>query len=129
MGGYRNHSDVTTFVLPSVAPGMITPWSGAIVDIPSGWTLCDSNNGTPDLRDKFIVGAGDTYSVDDTGGATPHSHPFISDVHFHNIDSGLDINGGTDYTASVESKSISGTTDTDPGLPKYFALAYIMYTG
>ncbi|MFH1768458.1 MAG: hypothetical protein ABH858_04805 [Candidatus Omnitrophota bacterium] len=37
--------------------GGIIMWSGKIVDIPSGWILCDGSNGTPDLRDKFIVGA------------------------------------------------------------------------
>lgn len=43
-------------------------WPGAIVDIPANWVLCDGTNGTPDLRNVFIVGAGDAYTVDDTGG-------------------------------------------------------------
>ncbi|HAH20142.1 MAG TPA: hypothetical protein DCL49_04465 [Candidatus Omnitrophica bacterium] len=42
---------------PSIPAGVILMWSGTIVSIPSGWVLCDGNNGTPDLRDKFIVGA------------------------------------------------------------------------
>lgn len=46
--------------------GIIVLWYGAIVDIPAGWQLCDGTNGTPDLRNKFIAGAGDTYAVDDT---------------------------------------------------------------
>ena len=37
---------------------IIVIWSGAVVDIPTGWALCDGNNGTPDLRGKFVVGAG-----------------------------------------------------------------------
>ncbi len=37
--------------------GIITMWSGKIADIPLGWGLCDGTNGTPDLRDKFVVGA------------------------------------------------------------------------
>ncbi len=45
---------------------IICIWAGAIVDIPSGWSLCDGYGGRPDLRNKFIVGAGDTYSPDDT---------------------------------------------------------------
>ncbi|MDP2905182.1 MAG: hypothetical protein Q8O22_02625 [Candidatus Omnitrophota bacterium] len=32
-------------------------WSGPLSAIPAGWVLCDGANGTPDLRDKFIVGA------------------------------------------------------------------------
>ena len=53
----------------SIASGVITMWSGSIVSVPSGWFLCDGTNGTPDLRDRFIVGAGSTYAVAATGGA------------------------------------------------------------
>lgn len=49
--------------------GIIEMWSGAIVDIPIGYKLCDGNNGTPNLVDRFIVGAGSQYNVGDTGGA------------------------------------------------------------
>lgn len=49
--------------------GAIIMWSGGIDDIPTGWALCDGTNGTPDLRDRFIVGAGGEYAVGDTGGA------------------------------------------------------------
>jgi phage tail collar domain family len=44
-------------------------WSGSTSNIPSGWTLCNGSNGTPDLRNRFIVGAGSTYSVGSTGGS------------------------------------------------------------
>ena len=43
-------------------------WSGPVSAIPAGWALCDGTNGTPDLRDRFIVGAGGGYDVGDTGG-------------------------------------------------------------
>lgn len=46
--------------------GIIVLWGGAIVDIPAGWSLCDGGGGRPDLRDKFVIGAGNTYAVDDT---------------------------------------------------------------
>lgn len=45
---------------------IICIWAGAIVDIPAGWALCDGNDGRPDLRDKFVIGAGDTYAPDET---------------------------------------------------------------
>lgn len=46
------------FVLANAIPvGLISMWSGSIASIPSGWYLCDGNNSTPDLRDKFIIGA------------------------------------------------------------------------
>ena len=44
-------------------------WSGAANSIPSGWALCNGSNGTPDLRDRFIVGAGNTYSPGNIGGS------------------------------------------------------------
>ena len=48
--------------------GGIVMWSGSVASIPSGWLLCDGTNGTPDLRNRFIVGAGSTYAVGATGG-------------------------------------------------------------
>ena len=43
-------------------------WSGSADTIPDGWALCDGQNGTPDLRDRFIIGAGGSYSVGSAGG-------------------------------------------------------------
>lgn len=54
--------------------GIISLWSGEIVSIPAGWALCDGANGTPDLRDRFIVGAGTDFNVGDTGGSDTHDH-------------------------------------------------------
>jgi hypothetical protein len=62
---------VDNIALPA---GVIVMWSGVAATIPSGWSLCDGSNGTPDLRDRFIVGAGSTYSPGNTGGTTSHSH-------------------------------------------------------
>jgi hypothetical protein len=50
--------------------GMIMLWSGSAASIPSGWLLCDGTNSTPNLRDRFVVGAGSTYAVGATGGTT-----------------------------------------------------------
>ena len=52
-------------VLPA---GSIMMWYGAVDNIPGGWKLCDGDNGTPDLRNRFVVGAGDNYKKDDKGG-------------------------------------------------------------
>lgn len=46
--------------------GQITLWHGAVIDIPPGWHLCDGTAGTVDLRNRFIVGAGDAYAPHDT---------------------------------------------------------------
>ncbi len=61
---------VTTAITNGGAPsGLIAMWSGSIATIPAGWYLCNGANGTPDLRYKFIVGAGSTYAVAATGGS------------------------------------------------------------
>lgn len=52
-----------------VPKGAIIMWSGLPASIPSGWQLCDGTNGSPDLRDRFIVGAGSSYPVGNVGGA------------------------------------------------------------
>lgn len=49
--------------------GGIIMWSGIVADIPESWALCDGDNGTPDLTDRFIVGAGDAYVPLQTGGS------------------------------------------------------------
>lgn len=59
--------------------GMIMLWSGSTSSVPSGWVLCNGSNDTPDLRDRFVVGAGSTYAVDAKGGskdavAVSHNH-------------------------------------------------------
>lgn len=51
-----------------VPTGGIIMWSGLITAIPTGWALCNGENGTPNLTDRFIVGAGEDYEVGDTGG-------------------------------------------------------------
>ena len=56
-------------VTPSLPTGAIILWSGSIGAIPSGFTICDGTLGTPDLRDRFIVGAGSSYAVGATGGS------------------------------------------------------------
>ena len=73
MGGKLSMDEGTTFeiggksaVIPS---GVIVMWSGEANNVPSGWALCNGENGTPDLRDRFVVGAGRNYSRGETGGA------------------------------------------------------------
>lgn len=54
-------------ILPS---GVILMWSGSIATIPAGFGLCDGTNSTPDLRDRFVIGAGGTHSPGATGGSS-----------------------------------------------------------
>lgn len=52
----------------NVPSGGIIVWSGAASAIPVGYVICDGTNGTPNLKDSFVVGAGNTYAVNATGG-------------------------------------------------------------
>ena len=116
VGAGNNLTGIEAFVT-----GMILLWSGASNAIPSGFVLCDGNNSTPDLRDRFVVGAGNSYNVGATGGASTvtlstsqipahghsgnahshsadfgsHSHSFSgsgSSSHTHNLNGGIGIN-------------------------------------
>lgn len=132
------------FVVPA---GGIIMWSGSTASIPSGWAICDGNNGTPDLRNRFVIGAGDSYSVDATGGSkdavvVSHSHGITDNGHSHDIsftntDSGFGRseesgNGGESGTNSTNSNTTGitinneGVSGVDKNLPPYLALAYIM---
>ena len=63
--------------------GMVIMWYGNLNAIPSGWRLCDGLDGTPDLRNRFVVGAGADYVVGQTGGNALHSHNI--NVGFHTL--------------------------------------------
>lgn len=73
-----------------IPSGIIAMWSGASNAVPSGWLLCNGSNGTPDLRNRFVVGAGDKYAVGNTGGSDSvtltndqipsHTHTFTGEV-------------------------------------------------
>ncbi|MBQ8299577.1 MAG: hypothetical protein IJX99_06995 [Clostridia bacterium] len=54
----------------NIPKGLICMWSGS--EVPIGWLLCNGENNTPDLRDRFIVGAGNEYSIGNTGGEKEH---------------------------------------------------------
>ena len=69
---YDNLYGIVSATPPAATPipaGGIFLWSGSIGSIPAGYVLCNGSNGTPDLRDRFVVGAGSTYAVDGTGGS------------------------------------------------------------
>ncbi len=99
---YDNLYGIVDAQPPAATPiptGGIILWSGSIGSIPAGYVLCNGNNGTPDLRDRFIVGAGSTYAVNATGGSADsilpiHTHGATSVVtdpgHSHNPAAGSD---------------------------------------
>ena len=59
--------EISSKLLPK---GVIVSWFGSIEEIPKGWALCDGNNTTPDLRNRFIIGGGDKYDIGQKGGSS-----------------------------------------------------------
>lgn len=134
------NSSVPALVVPS---GVIVMWSGSISSIPESWVLCDGSNGTPDLRNRFIVGAGSDYSVGATGGEASHTLT-IEEMPRHNHNqgefdtilryTGRDTAGSADNTNANREPDIitSGTLQAagegrpHENRPPYYALAYIM---
>jgi hypothetical protein len=106
-----------------VPSGMIMLWSGSVASIPAGWVICDGTLGTPDLRDRFIVGAGNTYAVSATGGAIGLSTTTDSQgAHNHGgADSaaGSHNHGGTSGSYALQIADLAAhshdITVTDPG--------------
>jgi hypothetical protein len=137
---------------PAFVTGMIILWSGSIVSIPVGFALCDGTNGTPNLRDRFVVGAGSTYAVDATGGSADaivvshthtasvtdpsHSHGVLATYNFTATPGGAKaffnespLNAGnttSNTTGITVTNASAGTSGTNANLPPYYALAYIM---
>ena len=99
--------------------GAIMMWSGATNTIPSGWRLCDGGGGTPDLRNRFPVGAGSTYALKATGGSAnavivEHNHSGSVTI---NNKTGLDgtltlINRGGSSGANSLMRARSGSVTT-----------------
>lgn len=86
--------------------GIIVMWSG--VTAPSGWALCDGTNGTPDLRNRFVVAAGSTYALGTTGGSVTSS---AAGSHTHTESSAGSHNhtGSTGDTALTSAQMPSHT--------------------
>ena len=147
---------VQTSVGTTIPTGMISLWYGSIGSVPAGWYLCDGTNGTPDLRNRFVVGAGSTYSVSQTGGSADaivvsHTHTATSPVtdpgHVHSTEavvnvalagagssivltttgaSSGDVNSAVTGITVATTVASAGTSGTNANLPPYYALAYVM---
>jgi hypothetical protein len=148
---------VTTAITTAFPSGGIILWSGSVANIPSGWVLCNGSNSTPDLRDRFVVGAGSTYAVGATGGSAnaivvSHTHTATSVVsdpgHLHTYlentqaefigtgnarndvfnDQTRNTSTATTGITVATTNSTEGSSGTNANLPPYYALCYIMKT-
>jgi hypothetical protein len=105
---------------------MIILWHGSVATIPTGWNLCDGSNGTPDLRNRFVIGAGSTYNPAATGGGTTHAHVIDINEHDHAMMPGSGIAAGDGYGTNTDVTTPGSTVQNANHLPPYFALCYIM---
>lgn len=112
--------------MPLLPYGTIVLWHGSVASIPPGFHLCDGTAGTPDLRDKFILGAGAGHNPGDAGGALTHTHTVTTTGHTHVIPAGTDFAIGIGYSDIPTASSPGGSADARNHLPPYHALAYIM---
>jgi len=102
-------------------------WYGSAAQVPRGWNLCDGNGGRPDLRNRFIPGAGARLNPDETGGSLTHTHAFTTDAHQHNILAGAEIESGEEFYDDATGNQVdTGITDAGSTLPPYYSLYYIM---
>ena len=133
-----------------VPVGGIIMWKGSVASIPSGWKLCNGSNGTPDLRNRFVVGAGSSYSVNARGGAnsvTVYTSNMPSHSHANNSSYAVYTGASSSGTYKMPKKiknvtwsysygqlvNMGSTKPTGGGAalenrPPYYALAYIMRT-
>lgn len=121
----------TAFVRDIIPTGVIVMWSGTVATIPSGWLLCNGSNGTPDLRNRFIIGAHSddagvakttiTGSATQTGGSkdaivVSHTHSITDPGHIHtslsygSASSGAGANGIVSQGTGTSYSSLSSTT-------------------
>ena len=119
---YNSSTGVMSFSAPSAfVSGMIIIWSGNTDNIPNGFVLCDGQNSTPDLRNRFIVGAGtgsgSDYGPGDTGGSADatlvsHSHTFSgSSSHSHTVDSHTHGDGSLTAASTSLTGNILGISE------------------
>ena len=108
-------SAIQTQITTAMPSGGIILWSGSVASIPSGWLLCNGSSGTPDLRDRFVVGAGSTYAVANTGGSvsvTLSTSQIPS--HTHSFSATTNTTGA--HTHTEQNYSSNGTGDgSGPG--------------
>ena len=126
--GTNGSGQLAFSTVQGVPVGAIIMWNSTIASIPSGWVLCDGSNGTPDLRDRYIIGA----KQDDSGVAKT------------NISGSLEQTGGASQVTSGAGNAF-GTAQNFVGgnalgvnnrghghpvtvIPPFFALVFIMKT-
>jgi len=135
----------------AIPVGGIILWSGSVASIPAGWLLCNGAYSTPNLADRFVIGAGNLYAPAGAGGSTDlvvpsHTHSVTDPGHAHNIASENNNTAGapanissfsttsTPVTRATNSATTgvsivtTGVSPVNANMPPYYALCYIIKT-
>ena len=114
-GGTARHLRQLQTSAEGFTRGMVLAWARAVADIPAGWQFCDGSNGTPNMRDRFIIGAGTTYTLLATGGAAtinlqhghemPHTHEVVVDHPSFTISTANSTDINNDMAAGANARS------------------------
>jgi hypothetical protein len=138
----------------AIPVGGIILWSGSVATIPAGWLLCNGAYSTPNLADRFIIGAGNTYAPDAAGGSADlvvpshtHTTTVIDSGHSHTVNlnnvgiigstsppppggagGNINWNTGTAFTGISVTNAVTGVSPVNANLPPYYALCYIIKT-
>lgn len=137
----------------SIPTGGIIIWSGAADAIPDGWALCNGENGTPDLRGRFVLGSSDSRAIGSVGGSEEvtlteaqipkHRHfeylqsPGTSVTYYYRFNNssgssiGVTINNDAierkdTFSSAAAVTSYVGSSKPHSNMPPYYTLAYIM---
>lgn len=121
----------------SIPSGVIAMWSGSTDAVPSGWALCNGENDTPDLQDRFVLGAGNTYEVGATGGEETHMLLTAEmPSHYHRLFASHGTQQQNTYghacvnmfESSYNGADTKATGEGKPhnNMPPYYALCFIM---
>lgn len=140
--------------IPNISSGSFVPIGGivmysSIAPLPANWKICDGTAGTPDLRDRFIIGAG-TFGLGTQGGSTTittpnlpahnhgitdpgHNHAITDPGHSHNVVlTGLFNNGDNGTAIVYAGQSLSGSAgnrQSDPGAAQTTTTGITINTG
>ena len=129
IGAAKLTPELNAHIAQQMPAGGIIMWSGSESNIPSGWALCNGQNGTPDLRDRFVIGAGSTHRAGDTGGNASvqlsennlpaHSHTFsngqAASAGSHSHGDSFSVSSSGAHTHEVDAVPSSETASIESG--------------